>query len=105
MNKHSHYFKNVSHLQEIDVYRVLALFAVTNPCLQHAVKKILCCGVRGLKDSEKDVAEAIISLQRFQEMQNEDFGPVKELAAYDEFIGRTHAEVCQRAEQLKDYVP
>ena len=39
--KHSHYFKDVRHLQTVDVYRVLALFGVTDPCLQHAAKKIL----------------------------------------------------------------
>lgn len=39
---HEHYFKNVEHLKTVDVYRVLDLFNVTNPCVQHAIKKLLC---------------------------------------------------------------
>jgi hypothetical protein len=72
-NKHPHYHKDVRHLQTIDVYRVLALFNVTDPCIQHAVKKLLVAGGRGAgKDLGKDVQETIDSLQRFQEMRVED---------------------------------
>ncbi|UYL86044.1 hypothetical protein [Acinetobacter phage vB_AbaM_BP10] len=70
--KHSHYFKDVSNLLEIDVYRVLKLFDVTDPCIQHAVKKLLCAGGRGVKDVDKDVHEAIDSLLRYEEMRKED---------------------------------
>lgn len=70
--KHSHYHKNVKHLEAIDVYRVLQLFGVTDPCLQHAVKKLLCAGQRGIKPVAKDVQEAIDSLTRWQEMLAED---------------------------------
>lgn len=71
--KHSHYFKDVSRLDLIDVYRVLALFQVTDPCIQHAVKKLLVAGGRGAgKDLDKDVREAIDSLNRFLEMKKED---------------------------------
>lgn len=71
--KHPHYHKDVQHLQTIDVYRVLALFNVTNPCIQHAVKKLLVAGGRGAgKDIGKDVQEAIDSLERFKEMRVED---------------------------------
>lgn len=74
MRQHSHYFKDVTHLNEIDVYRVLDLFKVTDPCLAHAAKKILVAGGRGTKDVTKDVQEAIDTLQRWKEMQleNED---------------------------------
>ena len=68
----SHYFKDVQTLKHIDVYRVLVLFGVTNPCLQHAIKKLLCAGNRGVKDELKDVQEAIASLLRYLEMQTED---------------------------------
>lgn len=74
---HDHYFKNVSHLQTVDVYRVLSLFNVTDPCLQHAIKKLLCAGGRGAKDDAKDVAEAIDSLNRWQAMQFEDVREVQ----------------------------
>lgn len=70
--KHSHYKKPVAGLQFVDVYRVLALFGVTDPCLQHAVKKLLVAGGRGAKDISQDVQEAIDTLQRWQEMRRED---------------------------------
>jgi hypothetical protein len=69
---HSHYFKDVSNLKHVDVYRVLILFGVTDPCLQHAVKKLLCAGNRGVKDELKDVQEAIASLMRYLEIKTED---------------------------------
>lgn len=71
--KHSHYHKDVSHLKTIDVYRVIELWEVTSPSLQHAIKKILIPGGRGAgKDMAKDIQEAIDSLVRWQEMQVEN---------------------------------
>ncbi len=70
--KHSHYFKDVSKLSTIDVYRVLELFGVTDPCVQHAVKKLLVAGGRGVKNMDKDIQEAIDTLQRWQAMRVED---------------------------------
>lgn len=71
--KHNHYFKNVKHLDTIDVYRVLELFNVTSPTIQHAVKKLLVAGGRGAgKDITQDVREAIDSLERWFAMQDED---------------------------------
>ena len=70
--KFPHYYKDVNHLKEIDVYRVLDLFQVTNPCVQHAVKKLLVTGKRGAKMYEKDIQEAIVTLQRHLEMLQED---------------------------------
>lgn len=71
-SKHSHYKKDVSQYEIVDVYRVLELFNVTNPCLQHAIKKLLCAGERGVKDTEKDIQEAIDTLNRYKEMKIED---------------------------------
>lgn len=70
--KHSHYFKDVAHLETVDVYRVLELFEVVDPCLQHAIKKLLVAGERGHKDMGKDVQEAIDTLERWQAMRRED---------------------------------
>ena len=70
--KHAHYFKSVEGLSYIDVYRVLALFDVTDPCLQHAAKKLLAAGGRGAKDMGQDVQEAIDTLRRWQEMRREE---------------------------------
>ena len=70
--KHNHYYKDVRHLDAVDVYRVLELFNVTDPCLQHAIKKLLCAGNRGAKDEERDVEEAIDTLGRYQDMKVEE---------------------------------
>ncbi len=70
--EHSHYFKSVAHLTHIDVYRVLALFEVTDPSIQHAVKKLLCAGKRGQKDVGRDYQEAIDSINRALQMIAED---------------------------------
>ncbi|QYC96700.1 hypothetical protein [Stenotrophomonas phage BUCT627] len=78
MSAHSHYHKDVRHLDSIDVYRVLDLFKVTDPCVQHAVKKLLVMGGRGAgKDADKDLQEAIDSLLRAQAMRKEDQEPVQ----------------------------
>jgi hypothetical protein len=70
--KHSYYFKPCD-FEYVDVYRVLSLFTVTDPCIQHAVKKLLVAGGRGAgKDVNKDIQEAIDSLNRFQEMRAEE---------------------------------
>ena len=69
--KHSHYFKDVSKLEKIDVYTILSLYEVTDPCIQHAVKKLLCTGKRGHKDFLKDVQDSIDSLVRCIELNKE----------------------------------
>jgi hypothetical protein len=70
--KHNHYYKDISYLDGIDVYRVITLYGVTDPCLQHAIKKLLCAGGRGAKDIEQDVQESIDSLERWKDMRRED---------------------------------
>lgn len=75
--KHAHYHKSVEHLSSVDVYRVLGLFGVTDQALGHAIKKLLVAGNRGVKDMDKDVQEAIDTLQRWQEMRAEDAGVQK----------------------------
>lgn len=63
-SKHKHYFKDVSKLKEVDVYAILYLFEVTDPCIAHVVKKLLCTGKRGHKDFERDLQDSIDSLMR-----------------------------------------
>ena len=48
----------------IDVYDVLTAYSVTNPATQHAVKKLLQPGNRGHKDTLTDLREALASIQR-----------------------------------------
>lgn len=69
------YFRDVSHLTKIDVYRVLQLFGVTDQAVGHAIKKLLLAGVRtGGKDFEKDIGEAMDTLARRKAMLEEDRG-------------------------------
>lgn len=76
MSAFPHYFKALPPgCTHIDVYRVLSLFEVSDPALQHAVKKLLCAGARGAKDQAQDIAEAIATLQRWQQMRAEEGGP------------------------------
>lgn len=73
--KHAHYYKPCPYA-EVDVYRVLKLFDVTDQCIGHALKKLLVAGGRGAgKDVSKDVQEAIDSLLRWQEMRAEEATP------------------------------
>jgi hypothetical protein len=71
-NKYNHYYKDISYLDGIDIYRVLMLYGVTDPCIAHAIKKLLCAGQRGGKDMEQDIQEAIDALVRWQDMKQED---------------------------------
>ena len=48
----------------IDVYDVLTAYSVTNPATQHAIKKLLQPGNRGHKDTLTDLREALASIQR-----------------------------------------
>lgn len=47
-----------------DVYAVLDAFSVTCPARQHAVKKLLCSGIRGKGDVVQDLAEAMDAVER-----------------------------------------
>jgi len=72
--KHSHYFKPCPFSQ-IDVYRVLQIFGVNDPCIQHAAKKLLVTGVRaGQKDADHDIQDAIDALERWKQMRREEHG-------------------------------
>jgi len=52
----------------LDVYDILLAYAVTNPADQHAIKKMLMAGKRGVKDEIQDRKEAIQSLERAIEL-------------------------------------
>lgn len=74
-DKYSSYFKDVRHIDTLDVYRTIGLFECEkhgHP-ISHAAKKLLLSGARtGGKDVEEDVREAIDSLNRWLEMREED---------------------------------
>ena len=52
----------------VDVYRVLDAFGVSDPATQHAIKKMLCTGLRGHKDYLTDLNDSIDSLRRAKEL-------------------------------------
>ena len=52
----------------VDVYRVLYAFHVVDPATQHAIKKLLCLGLRGHKDYLTDLNDSIDSLQKAKEL-------------------------------------
>ena len=52
----------------VDVYDVLQAWGVSNPALQHLIKKALQCGQRGHKDSAQDLQDIIDSAIRAKEL-------------------------------------
>lgn len=56
----------------VDVYAVLKAFNVTCPATAHAVKKLLCTGVRGKADAATDLSEARDAITRAMQMVEKD---------------------------------
>ena len=69
---HNHYYKDVSKLDTLDVYRLILLFRVTDPCAQHILKKCLVQGGRGHKDVKTDMENIRDTAARWLEMYKED---------------------------------
>ena len=69
--KHSHYKKDVSHLNVIDPYRISDLYDL-HPCADHIMKKSLCAGNRGHKDMLRDIQDIIDTAERWKQMIEED---------------------------------
>jgi hypothetical protein len=67
----SKYHRNIKGAS-VDVYDVLNAYEVTNPAVQHAVKKLLQAGNRGHKDRATDLKEALQSIERAIELENDD---------------------------------
>ncbi len=61
----------------VDVYDVLKAWTVTNPALQHLIKKALAVGQRGHKDAAEDLQDIVDSAVRAQELGKTDFKSVK----------------------------
>lgn len=64
----SKYTKTI-HGTTVDVYDVLQAWSVTNPALQHLIKKALQCGQRGHKDNAQDLQDIIDSAIRAKELE------------------------------------
>lgn len=54
---------------KIDVYSVLETFKVTCPARQHAIKKLLCSGLRGKGNVLQDLKEARDAIDRAIQME------------------------------------
>lgn len=52
-----------------DVYAVLEAFSVVCPARQHAIKKLLCSGIRGKGGSMQDLTEARDAIDRAIQME------------------------------------
>jgi len=48
----------------IDVYTVLQAFAVSSHALGHAIKKLLCAGIRGKGGKVQDLEESKVAIDR-----------------------------------------
>lgn len=71
--KHQHYFKDLTGIAELDIYRLLRLYNVTDQAIGHAIKKLMVAGGRGAgKDVSVDIREAIETLERWEELEVED---------------------------------
>lgn len=65
----SKYTKTI-HGASVDVYDVLQAWGVSNPALQHLIKKALQCGRRGHKDNTQDLQDIIDSAIRAKELES-----------------------------------
>lgn len=74
-NKYSRKIKTIvvggiDHDVFVDVYDVLEAFSVNNSAMAHAVKKMLAGGQRGHKGIIQDMDEAIQSIERAKQLEN-----------------------------------
>jgi len=68
----SKYLRNIILTPEnkVDVYAVLDAFAVVCPARQHAIKKLLCTGLRNKGSEEQDLTEARDAIDRAIQLHN-----------------------------------
>ena len=63
----------------VDVYAVLVAFNVTCPARQHAIKKLLCAGIRGKGNELDDLVGALAAVNRAIELQRSKDEPHKKV--------------------------
>ncbi len=56
---------------KVDPYRIFEIYGITSGAHQHAIKKLLRAG-KSIKPLKQDIAEVIISLNRWLDMLEED---------------------------------
>ena len=62
--ENSHYFIDVSDVNEVDFYEIAKRYNVTDPAIQHILKKCLAIGNRGHKDLETDLKDILKTAKR-----------------------------------------
>lgn len=67
----SKYHREIKPGVFVDVYDVLAAWNVTNPALQHLIKKALQPGARGHKTTEQDMQDIVDSAIRAKQLETE----------------------------------
>jgi hypothetical protein len=65
-----HDLEDNSSVATVDVYSVLVAFNVTCPARQHAIKKLLCAGLRGKGDCLQDLIESKDAVERAVQLQH-----------------------------------
>ncbi len=71
------YHRRVNSVEDLngfttaDVYSVLVAFDVVCPARQHAIKKLLCSGIRGKGDTMQDLTEARDAVDRAIVLENQ----------------------------------
>ena len=65
---------NTGETAQVDVYAVLKAFNVECPATQHALKKLLCAGIRGKGNKEQDLKEARDAISRAMQMETNGKG-------------------------------
>ena len=66
--KHSHYFIDVTDVDYVDFYEIAHRYKVTDPAIQHILKKCLAAGNRGHKDFLHDLQDIADTAQRALEI-------------------------------------
>lgn len=65
VDENNHYYINVAGLDEIDFYIIARLYGITDPNIQHTLKKLLAIGKRsGGKSESQDIQDCINQLKR-----------------------------------------
>lgn len=72
VRQHRHYFIDVSDVDEIDFYEIALRYKVTDPCIQHILKKCLAVGQRGQKDFHHDLKDIYDTAKRMLDVHGLD---------------------------------
>lgn len=70
----THYRQYAYSGLKFDPYRVAAIYGITHPAHQHALKKLLRAGRGPHKEVHQEITEIKQTLDRWLEMLNEDVG-------------------------------